>query len=551
MEFYPQYPCRRKLNLAGAWDFVFRNDEKDPVNPDFSKLKFNEVMPVPGVFDVFPAYAGQRGTAFYRKNVELDFDGKVYLKLGGLGLWGAIFWDRKPVGIVDLPYSGVDFAFDGGGKGHHELLIVIDNRLDFGRTPLFSQFYDFYGHGGIYREVELFSLPENAVNRVFVTTLNIGDGKVKVKIDSNASGLEYAFDNGEFKSAPGKEFAAEVPGFRLWSPESPELHTITVRSAGDCIIEQFGIRTVTTGNGKIYLNNKPVKLRGFCRHEAHPQFGPALPLHILLEDISWLKDLGCNFVRGSHYPQDQRFLSLCDRYGLMVWEETLGWGNGANHLTDPGFQDGQRRQVPWMVRNSYNHPSVIMWGFLNEGASDEEAAIPLYKNLIADLRAQDLSRPVTYASNRAEKDILFHEADIVSYNAYPGWYAADRNKFRPLDEIQPRFDEFIAFMKATGLSDKPFIISEIGAGAVYGWRDRFKGHWSEEYQHDFLEEVCRYVESTPEVAGLALWHFADCRTYSSAYALGRPRAFNNKGIMDEYRRPKLAYDIVKKYFSGK
>ncbi len=548
MEFYPQYPQREKMNLAGAWDFAFRPDEKDPANPDFGNLEFTEAMPVPGVFDVFPDRAGQRGTAFYRKNVTLDFDGKVFLKLGGIGLWAAIFWDRKPVGTIDLPYSGVDFTFDGGGKGKHELLIVIDNRLDFQRTPLFSPNYDFYGHGGIYREVELFSLPVNAIDRVFVSTVCHETGKVKIRVSAEAQGLEYAFDNGEFQPAPGNEFEVSVPDFRLWSPESPQLHTITVRNGGDCIIEEFGIRTVTAGNGKLYLNGQAIRLRGFCRHEAHPQFGPALPLHIVMEDIKWLKDLGCNFVRGTHYPQDQRFLALCDRAGLLVWEETLGWGDGLERLITPHFQDAQVRQLPWMVKNSYNHPSVIMWGFLNEGFSSVAETEPLYKKLITTLKELDPSRPVTYASNKNEGDIMFKYADIVSMNSYPGWYSRDRDKFRPLDEIAKRFNDFIAFMKANGLSDKPYIISEVGAGAIYGWRDRFAAHWSEEYQRDYLAEVCRYFSETPEITGVALWHFADCRTYSTGHALARPRAFNNKGIMDEYRRPKLAYDAVKECF---
>ena len=236
---------------------------------------------------------------------------------------------------------------------------------------------------------------------------------------------------------------------------------------------------------------------------------------------------------------------------MLVWEEALGWGDHQDNLTDPAFQDAQLRQLKLMVKNSFNHPCVIIWGFLNEGDSHLEYAVPFYGEMIRCLRQQDSSRLVTYASARGETDLNYAAADIVCLNTYPAWYSADSEKFRPLEEIRTRLDRFLEFMKNNKLSDKPFIISEIGAGAIYGWRDRFRVHWSEEYQADYLEEVCRYIEETPAVTGVAFWHFADCRTYSSSRALYRPRAFNNKGIMDEYRRPKLVYEVVKQYFVDK
>ena len=113
-----------------------------------------------------------------------------------------------------------------------------------------------------------------------------------------------------------------------------------------------------------------------------------------------------------------------------------------------------------------------------------------------------------------------------------------------------KIDECLDGLKQRGLSDKPFIISEIGAGAIYGWRDPICAHWSEEYQDEYLKIVCNEVVSNKNIAGVALWQFCDCRTYRGSHALGRPRAFNNKGIVDEYRRPKSAYKSVKNIFNN-
>jgi len=94
------------------------------------------------------------------------------------------------------------------------------------------------------------------------------------------------------------------------------------------------------------------------------------------------------------------------------------------------------------------------------------------------------------------------------------------------------------------------ILSEIGAGAVPGWRDWNQTRWSEQYQAALLEAVIRYLFiDRQRFCGLGIWQFCDVR--SSALVsriLGRPRGFNNKGVVDEYRRPKLAYEVVKHWF---
>lgn len=81
-----------------------------------------------------------------------------------------------------------------------------------------------------------------------------------------------------------------------------------------------------------------------------------------------------------------------------------------------------------------------------------------------------------------------------------------------------------------------------------GWRDALHAHYSEEYQAEYLETVCREVMTNPGILGVSLWQFCDCRTYAGAMALGRPRTFNNKGTFDEYRRPKQAAQVVKAAF---
>ena len=556
---FPHYPSRPILLLDGLWDFSFMEECRDPLKQDLSKIAYTDRLAVPGVFDVLPQYVGKRGTAFYRTFVTTQANARMLLKSRGLGMWGAFFWDGRFIGLQDLPYSGMEFEFFSGEGTRHELVAVIDNRFDFKRQPLLSQNYDFFCFGGIFRSIELHQLPKLAIDRAQVRTLSLkGDIQVAVKLTGeipSQTEVSYQIDDAEVIKLTGTiksdavTFNATVLNPTLWEPTSPTLHTIAITIGDDTIVERFGLRIVETKNAQILLNGKPMRLRGACRHESHPAFGPALPLHILIEDIQLLKRLGCNFVRGSHYPQDQRFLDLCDENGLLVWEETLGWGDRENHLKNSAFREAQLRQVPWMVKNSFNHPCVILWGFLNEGDSSLGGkGRELYEQMTSTLRELDGTRLITYASNAYTKDMNFDLVDVISINAYPGWYAANSETLRPIGEIRPLFNKFIQFLHYSEFDYKPFIISEIGAGAIYGWHDRLRAHWSEEYQADFLEEVLNYFDATQRIAGIALWQFMDCRTYSTSRALTRPRAFNNKGLFDEYRRPKLSFDIVSKHF---
>jgi len=189
-----------------------------------------------------------------------------------------------------------------------------------------------------------------------------------------------------------------------------------------------------------------------------------------------------------------------------------------------------------------------MWGFLNEGASDLECSKPVYELLVKAIREEDSSRLVTFASNRYKTDINLDLVDVVSFNFYPAWYGP-RDSHPKLDDIIKRTREYSEYIKSTQ-SGKPYIISEIGAGAIYGWKDPLEGHWSEEYQTKYLETICNEVVSNDDIAGISIWQFGDCRTYQNFGMLGRPRAFNNKGTVDEYRRPKMAYKTVKEIFAN-
>lgn len=577
MKAYPIYPQRQSEVLDGIWEFAWLGDAQPFEKLNIGRANYGSVMAVPGAFDAGPELAGKRGTGLYRRLVFTGLGaGRMRLHFGGLGLRARVYWDGREIGATELTYSGVQFDFEAGRGARHELVVAVDNRIPEKPPILFSPEYDFYGYGGIYRSVEIERLPAAHLNRVQVQPLDLAKKKVRLRI--NVGGVKsedldftVAFDDAApvaFKRRVMDGLVVldlTVPRGKVWSPEFPHLHTVTVAIAGDCIEERFGLRTIEARQGKMWLNGKPLLLRGFNRHEAHPEFGPALPLSIMVEDLQYLRDLGCNFIRGAHYPMSQPFLDLCDQMGFLVWEESLGWGDGKERVTDAHFADLQEEQTRLMVRNSYNHPSVIVWAFLNEACSHLECARPLYTRLVKAIREEDSSRLVSYASCRASNiltytptrhkthrplevgDLFFDMVDLISVNIYPAWLN-DMNweTIRPLDMIGKRIAELAEYFSQLAFKDKPVIFSEIGAAALPGWRDRLRSNWSEEYQADIFVEAIRNVYAHSRYSGLALWQMTDTRTFANGTC--KARGFNNAGVLDEYRRPKLSYDAVKREY---
>ena len=561
---------RRKVtSLDGLWEFAWLGDV-DPDEVDVTALSFDEVMVVPGCFDTAPAYAGQRGLTAYRRMITLDAGvGHARIVFGGVHHWCRVFLNGVPLRDHAGGFTRFAVDLDDAVQGTAELVVLVDNRFDADRVPLHLEYFDWYHYGGITRGVELHQLGALWIDDVQVETVEIAPPTVRVRIRYHTAApgspghingpvhvtgtarLELALDGYVLGSetvnlASGAGTLVrtlEVPGADLWSPSEPYLHLLEVRLGEDDVLTRIGIRQVTVGDRQIFINGEPVRLLGFNRHEAHPQFGHAVPEAVMLADIQQLRDMGCNFVRGSHYPQDPRFLELCDAYGICVWNEAIGWQHTAEHLTDARFIEGQLLHIDEMVADAYNHPSVIMWGILNESHSHDPACRPAYEALLGRLRELDATRPVTYASNHPFDDVCMDLLDIISVNCYPGWYGSE------IEDIPAEIDRIVAHVDATQRS-KPFILSEIGAGAIYGWRDAHVVRWTESYQSRLLETVIRHLFIDRDRAmGLAIWQFCDCRTSNAIHKiLGRPRGFNNKGVVDEYRRPKQAYDVVKQLF---
>lgn len=543
------------LSLNGQWDFRFEEGRsiEQAGKADFAATG---KMSVPGCYDAQGELRFKRGTGLYRRSFTLARPVEnAWLVVNGMGLRGAFEIDGKSLGVHPYPYARLELATGPLAAGEHTLFAALDNRLDWRTMKLARTFYDFYFFGGFYRDVEL----RFDNTKLLARTRDYRTGEVELEVAGEEGERTLVFDGtNRVKAVFGDGKAVvKVPNFRVWSPAHPNLHTVQFNGA----TFRFGIRTVEARNRRIYLNGEPVFLKGVNRHEQSRGRGVVMTRDECVRDLKLLKDLGANFIRGAHYQQDPKFLDLCDEMGFLVWEESLGWGNGQDYtkegpveeLKDETFVAQQLHTTREMVRASFNHPSVIIYAFLNECGSHKKECKELVDRLIGEIRALDSGRLISFACNVCDRDICHENTDIVAFNAYPGTIPARPGTPKELrDYVKKDFDRTVKRFRAK-YPEKPIMVSESGCAGFHGLRDECAAFGTEDFQNEYLVDILDALWANEDVVGFAIWQFADSTTHqrNSAGKSGRIFGFSTAGLYDFERRPKLSVETVKRYFAAK
>ena len=556
---FPQHRVRTEEPLDGLWEFVPQRERKDR-----GKLPqtYTRKISVPSDWESLPGLSDYRGKAWYRRSIILEQECNVRLVFGGVSHTAVVYLNGSLVGRHYDAFTPWDIVLPALAAGRHELVIEVDNT--FGAHSALHKENDYYTYGGITRPVSMQIVPDLFIDHLTATPLKAGRNwslGVRVQVrncsekaakSSVALHLDTETHDLGTASVPAgatvqlSKTIRKLP-VEAWTPQEPNLYflRISLNTSGmevDDFIDRVGFREFKVRGRKLLLNARAVRLRGYNRHEDHPQFGNALPLAAQFADLQIMKDLNCNFVRTSHYPNDMRFLDLCDELGFFVWEESHARAIPFDH---PRFREQMAENTREMIEWHGNHPSIVMWGCLNECDSVSKAGRVEHLKIIELIRQLDPSRPVTFASNKRERDICLDAVDIVSWNRYHGWYSGD------LSDIKEELNASLKWLDSpeSGAAGKPVIISEFGAGAIYGCRQPYRAKWSEEYQSDLLDKSLEIFLNHPRISGAAIWQFCDVRVTFGWFG-SRPRSMNNKGTVDEYRRPKLAYDIVRNRMKG-
>ncbi len=556
-----EHTKRRIQSLDGAWRFV---TDKDNVGVELgyaNGLSDSSHMTVPSVWNTALGLLKYEGVVWYEKKFYTD-GGVLRFCFDAVMTEAVVYLDGEIIGSHYGGFSQFDILVRGVSAGEHRLTVRVDNSFDEGSIP--QSYVDWYHYGGITRGVRVetltgvcvlnnrleYTLSEDMKCAVCRPVAELYNAERRVRCARVTVSIgEELLSCAEIEVRGERRVTAELPEFRLenvelWNVGAPVLYTVKYETETDDLFDRVGFRKVEVENKRLYINGEETEIRGINRHDEHPDFGFAFPESLMKRDIDLICELGCNAIRGSHYPNSQYFVDLLDELGLMFWSEIPIWGCGfpnkilgSSKVISRGLE--MHRE---MVKYYYNHPSIILWGMHNEINSYSKEAYKMSKLYYEFLKANGGNRAVVYASAHPERDICFEFCDIIALNKYIGWYdRGNLNWESYLAEIKARVDSL-------GFGDKPLVIGEFGGAAIFGFHDDKETVWCEEYQAKILTEALEVFRKDESVIGYYVWQFCDMRT-NIELSLNRARSFNNKGIMNEYRKPKLAYYALQKMYT--
>jgi beta-galactosidase len=477
-------------------------------------------------------------------STAFSFDITKYIKVGKPNLF-AIKVDNSY--NENIPPLTADYTFFGGINRPISLSFV---------SPIHISNDDF-ASSGIYIKTPKVSEKEAtvAVKTIIKNTLSEKTTLLIIQKYCNPKGEilkvvtnKLTLDAGESKTFEANPIQIKNP--ELWSPDSPKLYTLitTLIDENNNTIQEkqniFGLRWFEfTADKGFYLNGNPLKLIGVNRHEVFDKLGNALRDEMHLRDMNLIKEMGGNFLRISHYPQDQYILDRCDKLGIITMVEIPI----VNAITESElFLNNSLHMAEEMVKQNFNHPSLVTWAYMNEvmlrppfKKEPERHAIyckevnrqaKAIEKLIRELDPNRYTLIPCHGSMSAYKEAgLFEIPKIVGLNLYQGW---DSGVFSGFDDYLDNFHK--------EYPNTPMIITEYGADVdsrLHSFLpERFD--YTAEYGNLYHEHYLKAIQYRDFVSGAAIWNLNDFFSENRAAAVPH---VNNKGITGLDREKKDTY----------
>lgn len=432
-------------------------------------------------------------------------------------------------------------------EGDNVLVLGVDSRwsnVPPEGAPRGRASIDFFEPGGIIRPAWIEAVPQVYISDVFAKPVDVltRDRRLDVTCTLDASTVPDAAATVAVELREGERVLARAerpapitapgvgevslhlavpPEAALWDIDSPRLYDlVTCLTIGSSVVHEHrtrvGLRDARFHLDGFYLNGRRRQLFGLNRHELFPYAGFAMPPRVLRKDAEILRrELNCNAVRCSHYPQSEAFLDACDELGLLVWEEMPGW----HYIGDSVWQDLAVQDVQAMVRRDRNRPSIVIWGVrVNESANDPA----FYRRTSLAAKALDDSRPVSGAMNGPLHHLRDWAEDVFAYNDYHHPGPAGRPQLLP------------------PLPGVPYLITEAvgqivgpGPGSGHMYR-RVADPAVQMRQALYHAEVHSQAAGNPRYAGVLAWCAFDYASPMNSY-----EGVKCPGVCDPFRLPKL------------
>ena len=535
-----RYPMRAtfetgapKVSLHGEWDFSFNGGptRKMPVpgmwelNGCGDPLYLNIGYAWRGHYKNTPGKAPDERNYYgvYTRGISIpaDWKGKdIFLSIGSVTSCVAVRIDGKDVGYSEDSKLAATFDITPFVKFGKEQTLELTVRRWCDGTYMEDQ--DFWRFTGIARETFLYARPKARVEDVRIKAAADGSYEISAQFTKGVKSAKYYIDGKEVH-AKGK-----ISGVRPWTAETPELYILAVEALDKkgAVLEKaeldFGFRTVEIRGKQLLVNGKPILIKGADRHEMSATGGYVVSEEEMLRDIRIMKELNINAVRTSHYPNDPRWLALCDRYGIYVVDEanneSHGMGYGPETLAKvPEYALTHMQRVQRMVQRDFNHPSVIVWSMGNEAGDG-----PNFEACYHWMKAEDPTRPVQY-----------ERASVQDKH-----YNVDRKELGYISDIYcPMYLNYENSEEFAIKGDRPFIQCEY-AHAMGNSMGGFKEYWDlirkyPGYQGGFIWDFVDQAIKWPSAKSSTGWIYAfggDFNDYDPT-----DNSFNCNGILAAYR----------------
>jgi len=551
------------------------------------------------------------GNGWYRSHVEIAnpyVGGRTLLHFEGAGQSATVYvgdklagkhvggYDEFVVDITDLVAALPATATKAGGKSKTPagvpIAVMCDNSRDLDRIP--SDLSDFSLYGGMYRHVNLVYVPAVSLKSVHLKThldsptspatvsvlamtyasASVTKAAVKVAVEViDEKGRTVHRSTASVTPSDAEQeiasFTVEKP--QLWSPKTPHLYrcTVTVSGPGGEYVahETFGLKhTELVEHGPFKLNGERLLLHGTHRHEDHAGYANAMPDDLLEEEMQLIKSMGANFIRLAHYQQSRRVLELCDRLGILVWEE-IPWCRGG--IGDDTFKNMGREKLRNTIGQHFNHVSVLFWGLGNEDDWPTEYPEVNQENIRTYMQelnvlAHELD-PSRYTSFR-RCDFARDIPDAYSPSIWAGWYSGTYPEYqKSLETQRERVKHLIhiewgADSHAGRHSENPDkVLATIATG--HGTDERGlaylntggparvskDGDWSETYACNLFDWHLKVQETLPWFVGSAQWIFKD---FTTPLRVENPvPRINQKGLIQRDMTKKESFYVFQSYWS--
>jgi beta-galactosidase len=568
---------RQEIPLNSGWRFL-RSDAQSAEQPGFDDSGWAGVT-LPHTWNGTDGQDGgsyYRGVGWYRLHYQVPANlagKKLSLRFGAVGQSASVWVNGKSVGTHAGGFAAFSLDVTGTATPGSAAVIAVraDSSWNADVAPISG---DFTVDGGIYRAVSLV-----VTDPLQVTTMDFGGPGIYVSTKSVSAtsatlAVSSKISNGSTRSraatlhavlsdANGNALADSWAGTgamdagvlrqvdqsitvakpRLWNGRAdPYLYQVTVdvfdaetSVVTDAVSQQVGIRTLSVDpNRGFFLNGQYLQIHGVDYHQDRLNEGWAVSDADRRQDFKLMAEMGANAVRTAHFQHAGQEYDLADEQGFLVYTEIPL----INKLTDnDAFRGNIEQQLRELIRQNYNHPSIMFWGLGNEMWTDDAITNSLIQHLADVSSTEDPNRLRAYASCCVWQESQLHaHADVVGYNEYFGWYSGKSSDFGPwIDQIH---------------QDRPtwnLGLTEYGAGASVNQHELNPttvtpaSNWHpEEFQSQWHEDWWNQIKARPYLWATFIWQMFD--SASDGRNEGDTAGRNDKGLVTYDRQtPKDAF----------